>query len=399
MRLSDDMPIISRALLEEDERWRRESATLTGDNGDSLISDMVGGTAVGRWPTRAELEELELFSCLYLASVAMMIKTCFDTYSEIRRMLYAGGRATRRRIEPLKSTDRGPHAAMLLGIRRRVVLHLSVVYAMGVRSGSPLERLRLETELLPGLATFLAELRSPAAFLRAAWLLSSREEVSGEAFMDEMHEHSSAGELTAIATVYSVAALGRLLHVPREERDVLLASFAHHAADLEGDGSRPPTYLPRQLRRTLWCWEHRDLPLHERARLLAQHPYTTIPDWAKRFYDPALLEREPERAVQELLACEHLAFVSLGEAALLWLYMPEIARRAAPLLYPIQPPPPTSPKEREARDFDYIEYIAQGEHVSRVVVSQKQGRNEPCACGSGKKYKKCCGVNQDDQEV
>ncbi len=23
----------------------------------------------------------------------------------------------------------------------------------------------------------------------------------------------------------------------------------------------------------------------------------------------------------------------------------------------------------------------------------KMGRNEPCGCGSGKKYKKCCGVN------
>jgi SEC-C motif-containing protein len=25
------------------------------------------------------------------------------------------------------------------------------------------------------------------------------------------------------------------------------------------------------------------------------------------------------------------------------------------------------------------------------AVSQKVGRNEPCPCGSGKKYKKCCG--------
>jgi SEC-C motif domain protein len=25
------------------------------------------------------------------------------------------------------------------------------------------------------------------------------------------------------------------------------------------------------------------------------------------------------------------------------------------------------------------------------AVSQKIGRNEPCPCGSGKKYKKCCG--------
>ena len=27
-----------------------------------------------------------------------------------------------------------------------------------------------------------------------------------------------------------------------------------------------------------------------------------------------------------------------------------------------------------------------------VIAEQKIGRNEPCPCGSGKKYKKCCGV-------
>lgn len=29
-----------------------------------------------------------------------------------------------------------------------------------------------------------------------------------------------------------------------------------------------------------------------------------------------------------------------------------------------------------------------------VVKSPKIGRNEPCPCGSGKKYKKCCGKNE-----
>ncbi|MBQ7225236.1 MAG: SEC-C domain-containing protein [Clostridia bacterium] len=29
-----------------------------------------------------------------------------------------------------------------------------------------------------------------------------------------------------------------------------------------------------------------------------------------------------------------------------------------------------------------------------VRAEQKVGRNEPCPCGSGKKYKKCCGANQ-----
>jgi hypothetical protein len=28
-----------------------------------------------------------------------------------------------------------------------------------------------------------------------------------------------------------------------------------------------------------------------------------------------------------------------------------------------------------------------------VVKEKKVGRNDPCPCGSGKKYKKCCGVN------
>lgn len=32
---------------------------------------------------------------------------------------------------------------------------------------------------------------------------------------------------------------------------------------------------------------------------------------------------------------------------------------------------------------------------TNIAVSTKVGRNEPCPCGSGKKYKKCCGVKED----
>ena len=31
-----------------------------------------------------------------------------------------------------------------------------------------------------------------------------------------------------------------------------------------------------------------------------------------------------------------------------------------------------------------------------VTKAQKVGRNDPCPCGSGKKYKKCCGSGIDD---
>ena len=36
-----------------------------------------------------------------------------------------------------------------------------------------------------------------------------------------------------------------------------------------------------------------------------------------------------------------------------------------------------------------------GSIVRKPAVSKKVGRNDPCPCGSGKKYKKCCGMNQN----
>lgn len=34
----------------------------------------------------------------------------------------------------------------------------------------------------------------------------------------------------------------------------------------------------------------------------------------------------------------------------------------------------------------------QGEEKQQTVHKKKIGRNEPCPCGSGKKYKNCCGA-------
>lgn len=36
--------------------------------------------------------------------------------------------------------------------------------------------------------------------------------------------------------------------------------------------------------------------------------------------------------------------------------------------------------------------VMRAEAARTPAVSAKVGRNEPCICGSGKKYKKCCGV-------
>ena len=34
---------------------------------------------------------------------------------------------------------------------------------------------------------------------------------------------------------------------------------------------------------------------------------------------------------------------------------------------------------------------AEGQNIQIKRVGDKIGRNDPCPCGSGKKYKKCCG--------
>lgn len=58
--------------------------------------------------------------------------------------------------------------------------------------------------------------------------------------------------------------------------------------------------------------------------------------------------------------------------------------------------PVRSPNGRPTGDYTY----------TAVRVKPKIGRNEPCPCGSGKKYKKCCidappveGVKMEEEEI
>ena len=46
-----------------------------------------------------------------------------------------------------------------------------------------------------------------------------------------------------------------------------------------------------------------------------------------------------------------------------------------------------SKKEEDISDLDILL-----NPVKTVTAEQKVGRNDPCPCGSGKKYKRCCGA-------
>jgi preprotein translocase subunit SecA len=53
-------------------------------------------------------------------------------------------------------------------------------------------------------------------------------------------------------------------------------------------------------------------------------------------------------------------------------------------------------QRRKARELEQARRAGagQGEAVQQVVRGEKVGRNDPCPCGSGKKYKKCHGANE-----
>ena len=59
-----------------------------------------------------------------------------------------------------------------------------------------------------------------------------------------------------------------------------------------------------------------------------------------------------------------------------------------------RPQPAVQPKMTEAKVFDPQKAKTNEKPKTLVKTEKKVGRNDPCPCGSGKKYKNCCGKNQ-----
>ena len=87
--------------------------------------------------------------------------------------------------------------------------------------------------------------------------------------------------------------------------------------------------------------------------------------------DPIIIYRkEAYEYWQRLLA-------SISEDIVKLMFRVELVRREAPRRLPAAPPRP----------------VQAGEDAQPTTVraGHKVGRNDPCPCGSGRKYKKCCG--------
>lgn len=58
---------------------------------------------------------------------------------------------------------------------------------------------------------------------------------------------------------------------------------------------------------------------------------------------------------------------------------------------------PQANQQRQHLEIEESEEPAVPEKKQPITVGARPGRNDACPCGSGKKYKKCCGKDEDDQ--
>jgi len=49
-------------------------------------------------------------------------------------------------------------------------------------------------------------------------------------------------------------------------------------------------------------------------------------------------------------------------------------------------------KDKEMAELNFVGGAAASAQKKQAISAKKAGRNDPCPCGSGKKYKKCCGA-------
>lgn len=146
-----------------------------------------------------------------------------------------------------------------------------------------------------------------------------------------------------------------------------------------------------------------DLHEHYSQRTQQKKPAENFSRWCQGYLHGYLLTEEAWQDAYEFLATEGLGEVEENHIALLTM-LATIADWEAALK---ENDNPEKLKNNLAHLFDVInenvirthqlalileDNLMQAENVNQPVIreSEKIGRNDPCPCGSGKKYKKCC---------
>lgn len=289
-------------------------------------------------------------------------------------------------LEPY--TGKFPTEAMRAAIQQREVITPELLRVVEAIAANPTEFAQREDSMLPVFTLYLlAQFREKRAFPAVVKMFSAPGETSDRLVGDTVTE----GLKQILASVYD----GRpeLLHglIENEEADEYVRDAAINALlVLENTGQMTRTEVVDyfrslfhgKLKRThSFAWNGlvcavADLPapeLLEEVRQayrenLVDEGVVGLEDIERDVANPELWRRKERTLITDAIGdMEGWACFQRDESDLL-------GREVQVPVAPRQPPEP-------------VEYVA----PKPFIRGPKIGRNEPCPCGSGKKYKKCCG--------
>ncbi|MCR5636793.1 MAG: preprotein translocase subunit SecA [Clostridiales bacterium] len=204
------------------------------------------------------------------------------------------------------------------------------------------------------------------------------------------------------------------------EREDIVELLQKKADDIYDENeAKVPSELMRELERvyllktvdTNWM-DHIDnmenLKQGIRLRAFAQRdPVVEYRNDGSDMFDE-MIEVIKENTVKLILANPQRVFERLEQQKEIMRIQEERAKQAAAAHQVILPGQMPKPQPKlNVENFIKREQVAKptfasgsdgSQPANKTVIkkaSQKVGRNDPCPCGSGKKYKKCCGMNQD----
>jgi len=154
--------------------------------------------------------------------------------------------------------------------------------------------------------------------------------------------------------------------------DSLISYLAHKEEPVEYPGCDCDECLEEWVEDTMGYLNYKmeivdDFKRFEKQILHLKKNYSDFYDISLEFFDQ-LFDTKKRAALKQEIERELIKFVN----------------KYKPILYTIL--------EERGEDTDFLEHVPTFvPGVASVRSEPKVGRNEPCPCGSGKKYKRCCG--------
>jgi hypothetical protein len=290
-------------------------------------------------------------------------------------------------LEPY--TGRFPMKAMQAAIEQREAIMPELLRVLEAVAEDPVKFVEREDYMLHDFALFLlAQFREKRAYAPIVKMFSAPGETPFDLFGDTVTE----GLSQILASVYdgNPAPLRGLVESEQVNEFVRSAALDTFLV-LEHTGQMPRAEVVEyfrslfhgKLQRThSYAWDGlvcavADLPASELLEEVRQAYADGLVD--DTVADLAGIERDIASPKPRRRDRQHLITDAIAEMEWWASFHPEDSwPKKLPKLEPPVPPPPAPPS---------ASYVA----PKPLVREPKIGRNDPCPCGSGKKYKKCCG--------